>query len=348
MKKLSLNIRLLITFIIILSGFLVSEFTNTNSKKKKYNPQMLQAVDLTKKWFEIIGQEKKARNIISDANSNTPYNYLIGNDFTLTTTTLGSLNAKEIATNPDFSALMVRLIKEANVKDNETVGVITSGSFPSLAISTLAALQTLKINIVLMSSLGASSYGANQEGASWIDMETWLIEKGNLQYKSEIISRGAENDIGFGLTDEGIYLLDEAANRNKKTFFLPNNLSHSINKRVEIFTSKNISLLINIGGNQAALGRCTHSVSIPNGLNASIELCNDKDRGVIQEMNSAGVPIINLLNIKELANKYGMDISPGISYSKSIKLFSETKNNKIISIIALIISVLSLLIVVKF
>ncbi len=347
MKKLSFNIRLLITFIVILSGFLVSEFAITNYKKKKYNAKMLQAVDLTKKWFKIIGDEKKTRSIISDANSNTPYNYLIGNDFTFTTTTLGSLNAKEIATNPDFAALMVRLIKEANIKDNETVGVIISGSFPSLAISTLAALQTLELDIILMSSLGASSYGANQEQATWIDMETWLIEKGDLQYNSEILSLGAENDIGFGLSDEGIFTLHEAAKRNKRTFFLPNSLNYSIHKRTELFSSKEISLLINIGGNQAALGRCTHSVSIPNGLNKNIELCNDKDRGVIQEINSLGIPIINLLNIKELANKYGMDISPGISYSKSIKLFGETKRNKTIQIIALIISLLSLLIIVK-
>jgi len=347
MKQLSLNIRLMIVFFIFLAGFFISEFAFVNFIKRENEQEMLQAVELTKKWFEIIQIEKEALGIYSDANSNIPYNYLIGNDFTLTTTTLGSLNAKEVSINPDFAALMVSLVKEAKVKDGEKVGVIISGSFPALAISTMAAIQTLKLDAVLMSSLGASSYGANQPGASWLDIETWLIKKGNLNYKSVIVSRGAENDIGLGLSNEGIELIQEAADRNKTKLFLPQSISQAINDRVKIFKSNNISLLINIGGNQAALGKCVHSVSIPNGLNKNILLCDDKNRGVIQEINATGVPVINLLNIKELANKYGMDISPGIQYFESIKLYKETKKSKLILAITLLISVLSFYILKK-
>ena len=140
MMQLSLNIRLLIVFLIFLTGFFISEFVFVNFLKRENEQEMLQAVELTKKWFSIIQKEKEARGIYSDASSNIPYSYLIGDDFTLTTTTLGSLNAKEISTNPDFAALMVRLVKEAKVKDGESVGVILSGSFPALAISTMAAL----------------------------------------------------------------------------------------------------------------------------------------------------------------------------------------------------------------
>ncbi|MEN8122302.1 MAG: poly-gamma-glutamate system protein [Bacteroidota bacterium] len=344
MKRLSLNIRLLIIFLIFFTGFLVSEFVFVYYKNRKNEKQMLQAVELTKEWFNVVQKEKEARNIFSDASSNVPHNYLIGNDFTLTTTTLGSIQAKEISTNPDFAALMVRLIKEAKIKKGDKVGVIISGSFPSLAISTLAALQTLKLDVILMSSLGASSYGANQPGASWLDIETWLIKKGNLNYKSVLVSRGAENDIGLGLSDEGVQLFQDAASRNKRKLFSPLNISQAINERVKIFSSNNISLLINIGGNQAALGKCVHSVSIPNGLNKNIQLCDDKDRGVIQEINAMGTPVINLLNIKELANKYGMDISPGIQYVKSLKLFKETKKSKLVLSITLIISLLSFMI----
>jgi len=337
----------MIVFFIFLAGFFISEFAFVNFIKRENEQEMLQAVELTKKWFEIIQIEKEALGIYSDANSNIPYNYLIGNDFTLTTTTLGSLNAKEVSINPDFAALMVSLVKEAKVKDGEKVGVIISGSFPALAISTMAAIQTLKLDAVLMSSLGASSYGANQPGASWLDIETWLIKKGNLNYKSVIVSRGAENDIGLGLSNEGIELIQEAADRNKTKLFLPQSISQAINDRVKIFKSNNISLLINIGGNQAALGKCVHSVSIPNGLNKNILLCDDKNRGVIQEINATGVPVINLLNIKELANKYGMDISPGIQYFESIKLYKETKKSKLILAITLLISVLSFYILKK-
>ena len=344
MKQLSLNIRLLIVFVVFMAGFIVSNFGFAGIEKKEYDLQMQQAVELTKEWFKIVQYQKEKRGINSDVTSNVLHNYMIGNDFTPITTTLGSLNAKEISTNPDFAALIVKFIKKAEIENGETIGVILSGSFPSLAISTLAALQTLKLDVVLMSSLGASSYGANQPDATWLDIETWLIENGGLKYKSLLVSMGAENDNGSGISDEGIRLMKEAAYRNNRELFIPESLNQSINKRVNIFTSKDISLLINIGGNHASLGKCTHSVSIPNGFNNTIQLCDDNNRGVIQEINSHGVPIINLLNIKGLASKYGIDIYPGIRYSESLNLFNKTKQNQVAHTVVLIICLLSLLI----
>ncbi|PKP34205.1 MAG: hypothetical protein CVU00_07920 [Bacteroidetes bacterium HGW-Bacteroidetes-17] len=344
MRNLSLNIRLLIVFSTLLIGFMISNFLFTTNKNSVYEKEMHQAVDLTKKWFDIIKNQKENRGIHSDAVSNIPYSFLLGNDFTTITTTLGSLNAKEISTNPDFSALIVRLIKEAGIKESAKVGVILSGSFPSLSIATLAALQTLDLGAVITSSLGASSYGANQETATWIDMENWLIGDGGLKYHSEIVSKGAENDIGSGLSNEGNVFLEDAAIRNDRSLYSPQNLTQAITDRVDLFVSNNISLLINIGGNQAALGSCTHAVSIPNGLNKNIPICDDKDRGVIQEINAMGIPVINLLNIKELAKRYEMDISPGIQYSASNKLYIEKHINKIILSITLLVSLSCLVI----
>lgn len=340
MRKLSLNIRLLIVFTVVMIGFVISESCLKDTEEKTYSIKMQQAVELTKKWFRIIQVQKEIRGIESDAKSNIPYRYMLGDDYTFLTTTIGTLNAKEISANPDFAALMVRWIEEANIKPGDKVGIIVSGSFPALAISTLAAMETLGLDIVLMSSLGASSYGANQSNATWLDMENWLIEYGDMKYKSTIVSIGAENDNGLGIIDEGIELIREAAGRNERDLFIPENLMHSINKRVEILVKENVSLLINIGGNQTAVGRCAHSAAIPNGFNEALHLCHDEERGIIQELNSKGVPIINLLNIKDLAFKYGIDISPGKSYAKSSMLFNEKKTNKVALSIVLGMSIL--------
>lgn len=342
MRKLSINNRLFIAFIILLVGFILTNFCFVSTKERSYKQEMSSAVELTKEWFNIVKQEKELRGIHTDAISNVPNKYLLGDDFTMSTTTLGSLNAKEISTNPDFSALMVRLLKTANIEEGKTIGVIASGSFPALSISTLAALQTLKMNVVLMSSLGASSYGANQAEATWLDIENWLIEKGNLKFKSQIVSKGAENDVGLGLTDEGNEILENAGKRNNRILYTPQDLSQAINDRVNIFCSNKIDLLINIGGNQAAIGSCTHSVSIPNGLNKKIQLCDDKYRGVIQEINSKGIPIIHLLNIKDLASRYMLDLSPGIEYSESTNLYTITKNNSITRSIILTLELLTI------
>lgn len=347
MRNLSINIKLLIVFIIFLVGFILTNFYFVTTKERSYKQEMLAAVKLTKEWFRIVQQQKEIRGIHTDAISNVPNKYLLGDDFTMSTTTLGSLNAKEISTNPDFSALIVRLLKTATIEEGKTIGVIASGSFPALTISTLAALQTLKMNVVLMSSLGASSYGANQAEATWLDIENWLIKKGNLKFRSQLVSKGAENDVGLGLTVEGNVILENAGKRNNRTLYTPENLLQSITDRVQLFCSNNIDLLINIGGNQAAMGSCTHSVSIPNGLNKNIQLCDDKYRGVIQEINSKGIPIIHLLNIKDLASRYMLDLSPGIEYSESTNLYTKIKNNTIANSIILFLELLSIVILLS-
>jgi poly-gamma-glutamate system protein len=328
MKYLSFNIRLLIAFGVLLAGAMVSHFYVRKSKPPEYIGTMKESVNLTKKWFSVVEEYKKGKGIISDVNSNIPYNFMIGNDWSEITTTLGSLEAKEASTNPDFSALIVRLLHEAHISSGDKVGVILSGSFPSLAISVLAALQTMDIDALVMSSVGASTYGANQPDATWLDMESALLKHGGLNFRSFLVSAGAGEDSGKGLSPEGLAIIRQAAFRNDVKLYIPSSLKESIEKRFEIFKKNKISLLINIGGNETALGGCSHSLSIPNGFNSRLKGCDDESRGLITRMSELDIPFINLLDIKNLAGKYGMDVSPGINYAESANLYSKTSTNK--------------------
>ena len=289
---------------------------------------MNSARELVIDFFNWIGTEKRNLGIQSDSGSGVLYHPLIGDDFTLFTTTNGSLNAKEIATNPDFAALAVRLIHESGIPPGSTVGVTLSGSFPSIALSVLAALQTLDMNVILMSSLGASSFGANQPGASWIDMENWLLRKGVLRYRSDVVTLGGENDTALGLMPEGKELLLQALEKNKYPLYTPESLKESIDFKKNYFLSGNTTLLINIGGNQASVGNCIHSAGLPTGLHKKLNTCSHSERGVLQELNAEGIPVIHFLNIKERAMKYGMDISPEGTYTASTGLFVVRKKNK--------------------
>jgi len=305
---------------------------------------MKEATQLAQDWFDVIRNEKSERGIISEVSSNVPNNFMIGDDFTFITTTLGSLNAKEISTNTDFAALMVRLLKEAGMEPGDKAGLIISGSFPALAVSAMAALQTLEMDAVLMSSLGSSTYGANQEEATWIDMENWLSHNEDIKFTSLIVSPGAENDLGEGLTGDGLKILKRAADRNHRDLYLPENLVASIEYKCGKFSDENIDILINIGGNQSALGGCSHAASLPNGLLREIKLCRHPDRGIVQEMNSKGVAVINLLNIRDLASDYGIDISPGIEYAESTNLFNNLTPDPFALAITLSIGLLSMFI----
>lgn len=328
MNRLSLNIRLLIVFGILLIGMVVAELFFRRAQPLEYTDEMKKSVTLTKDWFSLIEQLKKTKGISSDVSSNVANKYMIGNDWSVITTTLGSLEAKETSTNPDFSALMIRLLHESKIVKGNKVGIVLSGSFPSLAISVLAALQTMGIDAVIMSSIGASTYGANQPEFTWLDMESELNKTGGLKYRSCLVSMGAGNDAGVGLSAEGIQSMQNTAVRNNVQLYIPESLTQSIEKRAEIFKAEKISLLINIGGNQTALGNCPHSTLIPNGLHQNLPGCTDENRGLIARMNEQGVPYIQLLDIKNLAGQYGIAISPGITYAESSNLYMTTTSRK--------------------
>jgi poly-gamma-glutamate system protein len=334
MMKLNLNIRLLITFLVLLTGVLLADTYYRKKKPLKQVKEMHKASELAQQWFNLIRDYKEVEGIRSDVSSNVANSFMIGDEWSEITSSLGSLEAKEISTNPDFAALFVRFLHEAGLKKGDRVGVILSGSFPSLAISALAALQITEIEAIVMSSLGASTYGANQPELTWVDMEDILRQQGGLQYRSQLVSMGADDDAGLGLYGDGPELINRAAERNGIELYIPGSLIESIEYRVGILKAENIALLINIGGNQASMGSCNHSLGIPNGLSTELYHCAHSDRGVISRINEEGIPVINMLDMKNLASRYGIDGAPGIRYSKATSLYSATETNRIaISII---------------
>ncbi len=343
MKKLSgHNIKLLSVFAGLACGTIIIHLFFTQSQAHPKADLMHKAAELSQSWFTIIEEKKQELSIHSDAVSNVPNNALIGNDWSEITTTLGSLEAKELTTNPDFAALMVKLISEAGMQKGRRAGVMLSGSFPALAIATFAALQTMEMEAVVISSLGASSFGANQPRATWLDYENWLSMAGGFKFHSSIITPGAENDNGGGLMDEGIGSLESAAKRNNAALFIPADLQEAIRVRVEYFKKADIDLLINIGGGQAALGSGAHNISIPNGLHLSYTGRRGDDRGVISRMSEQNVPFIHLLNLKELAVQNGIPIATGKIYSASVGLYSDRGVNKIAVAGVLVLSLLGL------
>jgi poly-gamma-glutamate system protein len=279
----------------------------------RHAEEMQSAERLAGHWFEEVARMKESRGIMSEEAAHLDYGYMLGDEFTEMTTTLGSLRAKATAANPAFAALMVRLLTDAGIDSTSIVGVIQSASFPSLAIATLAALQTLGCEAVMISSLGSSMYGANQPSATWLDMEGWLRNRAGLRYSSSLVTRGAENDRGEGLLDGGPEAMELAAEHNGYELVMPPDLRASIKQKVSLLHERQIDLLVNIGGAQPGLGSCVHAVGIPNGYHERYRPCSCPDRGVIARLAERNVPFIHLLNVRDLAVRYGIDLE-GASY----------------------------------
>lgn len=293
--------------------------------------QMSSSVKLAKNWLTII-ENIKTKN---EQKVNNKFLGLLGNEYSEITTTLGSLEAKKISLNPYFAALTVKFLNDAGIDTTKTVGIILSGSFPGIAISVLAALHTLGISTLIMSSLGASSYGANDPEATWIDIENWLNIYGGLKYKSIFVTLGAEGDTGGGLSDTGIEMMKTAIKRTNRKLYIPNSLKESIDKHIQVLNDNNVDLLINIGGTHASLGDCIHNTMIPNGYIPKLKTCKDSLKGIIYRFAEQGKPIIHFLNIKDLALKYKIPFE----YNPEVEIVQSLSYDEKYNIIPIIIAI---------
>ncbi|NVP25642.1 poly-gamma-glutamate system protein [Treponema phagedenis] len=75
--------------------------------------------------------------------------------------TLGNLKAKRTAVNPDIAPMIVKMYHELNLKPGDKIAFGLSGSFPGLNIAVISAAQAMNLDAVIISSVGSSTYGAN-------------------------------------------------------------------------------------------------------------------------------------------------------------------------------------------
>lgn len=239
---------------------------------------------------------------------------LIGEEYTVLTTTSGFLTAKRTATNPDFAAYLVRLLIEQGLTKDDSVLVTMTGSLPGLNLALVCALEQLEIPSFRVASLGSSSYGANQIDITWIDMEDILVREGILHRRSDLVTLGGTGDIGGGLAPETIDALRRKCARLNYPLLESGNKRAQYEERMELVGDpKGYSLLINVGGNHLMLGTGPGGRELPGGFIRPDG--NDWERnvsttsgGIVFDFLHSGVPVLNLLHVEELAMQAGIAV----------------------------------------
>ncbi len=305
---------LALTFALAVAGWLAVQAFGLSRMPHPRRDAMREATDRAERAFAVVDSVKRAEGLAFPADSPVPWRALLGEDYTPLTTTLGAREAKEVSTNPAWAALLVRLLDEAGVAAGDTVALLVSGSFPALALATAAAVEALGAESLVMSSLGASSYGANVRGATWLDIESWVSRPGVLDLRSTLVTAGGENDIGGGLPIEGVAELAETARRHGRTLPPYPDLAAAIAARGERLARARPAAVVNIGGGQAALGRCPHAAILPVGPWPGSAGCDCPERGALTRIAARGAPLIHLLEVRRLAARYGLDFEPGGRY----------------------------------
>lgn len=239
---------------------------------------------------------------------------LIGVQFSSMTTTVGSLEAKRTTTNPNLAGLMVHLLDEAGVQEGDFIGVGASGSFPGLILATLCAAEAMGLDVGLIVSLGASQWGANLLGFTWLDIEDVVCRRGMLPYRSAAATVGGDLDIGRDLDPETRALLRSRIDASGAILIEDSDLASNVATRMAIYQElsgdRRIAAFVNIGGAWANLGTDAAVLTLSPGLSHVDILPPSETRGVVYSMAGVGVPIIHLLNVKELAQRFGLPWDP--------------------------------------
>ncbi len=76
------------------------------------------------------------------------------------------------------------------------------------------------------------------------------------------------------------------------------------------YAGRPVKSYINVGGGHASLGFYSSEGNFPTGIVRELDATAMKDRGVMAEMITEGVPVINLLRLRELALEYNLPVSP--------------------------------------
>ncbi len=243
---------------------------------------------------------------------------MIGVDKSPITTDVGELESKLTSVNPNWSAVVIDNLIQANVKPGDGVVIGMTGSFPALNTAVIIAVETFGAIPIWIISEGSSNWGANIPQLTWLDMEKILHEKGLVQGKAIASSLGGANNAGGGLTHEGREILRHAIAANQVPLIEKLPLSASIEEQLAAYKknagSHKISLYINVGGGLGSLGTSRVGGVLKPGLNnvrTYLEIKEEPVQGNVAYYLSQGVPVLNLLNIVPLARSAGLPIAPG-------------------------------------
>ena len=341
--------------VIILLIIAIGLFLWVNSSrvwvKEKYYDEKLLATELTKLATDAIREYRIQQGYSFDELNDPNRSGLIGEKYSLITTDRGDLTAKLTTLNPNISAIIVEFFKKAKLKEGDVIAINVTGSMPALNIAVLSAANVLGLDVVLISSVGASMFGATDPYFTWLDMETLLNEKDILHYKSVATSLGGGRDLGRGLSKAGRDLIIEAAERNNVDLIQEKSLEKNIERKMQLFRKVDgkIQLYVNIGGGLSSLGDAINGRLLPPGLHKHVLTRNIPKKGTMFLFAEKGVPVIHLLDVRTLAEEYDLPISPvPLPEPGTGAMFLEERYNLTITAIALAILAILIVIVIFF
>lgn len=276
------------------------------SKSSDLNSK-LRAAHLAKRSFEHVAKTRLHLKL-PFAKCDRANTGLIGIKSSAITSDRGYLQAKLASLNPNFAALIVHWLHQVGAKRGDVVAVALSGSFPALNICVYAALQTLGLEPLIITSAAASNWGSNDPAFCWLDMEKSLFDTKLLAFRSHLVSIGGNGDCGRGMSKEGVNWLAKKIRESSPALLSCPSKHQSIETRMAFYSQRAahrpIRAYINVGGGIASVSQREKYLFQP-GLNRSPPNFEaPMSDSVMMRFANRQVPLIHLVMIRQLADQY--------------------------------------------
>jgi poly-gamma-glutamate system protein len=276
-----------------------------------------EAAEHMRRAERFLHDERLRRGILADRDALPDWSGLLGAEVTPLMTTLGTLEAKRIATNPEWARVLTIRLAGAGVARGDIVAAGFSGSFPGLNLAIIEACGALGADIVAVSSVTASTWGANQPGFTWPEIEAALVEARLIRRASIAVTAGGDADRALDLEPEGRALAcrvrDAAARRLGVPVIDPSDFHDAVRRRLAAYrraaNGRPLALYANIGGADASLGRSAAILRHRSGFLPAAPFGRPGDQGVTARMAADGVPVLLLLNVRDLALRWGVPLA---------------------------------------
>jgi poly-gamma-glutamate system protein len=304
---------LVIVALFAIAGVLSVE-TFRVEKRQRYFKEKLRAARVTQNAFREVKEERLRRRIRIDREADPAASGLVGILLSPTTTNPGHLPAKQTSINPNFSAVVVHLLKQVDVEKDGVVAVGLSGSFPAINLAVLAAIEAIGARAIVITSIGASQWGANIPKMLWPDIEEIVFNKKILHTRSIAYSLGGINDRGLGLSDSGIGSLEKAILKSGIQYLEVASYEESVERRFALYRQaaedRDIAAYINVGGGTSSVGTRVGKKLFKPGLNRTPPQGVNVFDSVMSRFSVDGVPVIHMSSIDDIAARYGLPLQP--------------------------------------
>jgi poly-gamma-glutamate system protein len=239
---------------------------------------------------------------------------LVGPELSPLVTTLGNLDAKVLAASPDWAPALTVAMAGWGIEPGDVVAASFTGSFPGLNLAVVMACRALEVDLIAVSSVTASTWGATEPGFTWPELEARLVREGRIRAVSRAITIGGCEDRGTDLSPEGLeaalHIQRAAAAELGAEALAPRSLVEAVEARMKVFRSaaggRPITIYVSAGGNHASLGGSPAVLRFRSGYIPAEPFDLSARRGLVARFAEQGVPSLLLLNIQELAARWGV------------------------------------------